>query len=267
MKDSTGVNTGRLTSHVALFWSTAEILRGDYKEHEYCNVVLPFIVLTRLDTIRAGTKRAVLAIKATAAPSTIKERQYAKAACTRLGIHQTAGSRLCWTIWTVLVEFDRLRASVRAAAREVIEAYSFYNVIERLDKASLLHHVLNKFTCSKANRHPVVASNSQMGQIVEELIRQFSDLSNETAGKHLTPREVISLMVNLLFKPEEDINRLCADVAMASFYDPGDRTGGILSITAQHVENLNNTARLEVYGQELNPQTFTVVKPVIMVKG
>lgn len=88
------------------------------------------------------------------------------------------------------------------AAREVMEAYNFYSVIERLDKAKLLHHVLREFTSSKVNLHPDVVSNTQMGYIFEELIRRFSELSNETAGEHFTPREVISLMVNILFSPD-----------------------------------------------------------------
>ncbi|QTH59261.1 SAM-dependent DNA methyltransferase [Corynebacterium hindlerae] len=262
------MSTDRLTSHVALIWNIAEILRGDYKEHEYGDVVLPFTVLTRLDSVLVDTKQAVLDIKATSVPGKIKELQYAKA--TGYPFWNTSN----FTLKTLLDDPDNLEQNLSyyvqafaPAAREVMEAYSFYNVIERLDKAGLLYQVLTEFTSSKVNLHPDVVSNDQMGYIFEELIRRFSELSNETAGEHFTPREVISLMVNLLFNPDEDINRLCADGAMASLYDPGVGTGGMLSIAAQHVEDLNDTARLEVYGQELNPQTYAVAKSDIMIKG
>lgn len=262
------MSTERHTSHVSLIWNIAEILRGDYKEHEYGDVVLPFTVLTRLDSVLVDTKQAVLDIRATSVPNKIKELQYAKA--TGYPFWNTSK----FTLKTLLDDPDNLEQNLSyyvqafaPAAREVMEAYSFYNVIERLDKAGLLYHVLSEFTSPKVNLHPDVVSNSQMGYVFEELIRRFSELSNETAGEHFTPREVISLMVNLLFNPEEDINRLCADGAMASLYDPGVGTGGMLSIAAQHVDDLNDTARLEVYGQELNPQTYAVAKSDIMIKG
>ncbi|MBD3689392.1 N-6 DNA methylase [Nanchangia anserum] len=262
------MSTEKPTSHVSLIWNIAEILRGDYKEHEYGDVILPFTVLTRLDSVLVDTKQAVLDIKATPVPSQIKELQYAKA--TGYPFWNTSN----FTLKTLLDDADNLEQNLAyyvqafaPAAREVMEAYNFYNVIERLDKAGLLYHVLSEFTSAKVNFHPDVVSNNQMGYIFEELIRRFSELSNETAGEHFTPREVISLMVNLLFNPEDDINRLCANGAMASLYDPGVGTGGMLSVAAQHVADLNSSARLEVYGQELNPQTYAVAKSDIMIKG
>ncbi len=268
MKELTQVSTEKPTSHVSLIWNIAEILRGDYKEHEYGDVVLPFTVLTRLDSVLVDTKQAVLDIKATSVPNKIKELRYAKE--TGYPFWNTSN----FTLKTLLDDADNLEQNLTyyvqafaPAAREVMEAYNFYNVIERLDKSDLLYHVLKEFTSAKVNLHPDVVSNDQMGYIFEELIRRFSELSNETAGEHFTPREVISLMVNLLFNPEEDINRLCADGAMASLYDPGVGTGGMLSTAAQHVNDLNESARLEVYGQELNPQTYAVAKSDIMIKG
>ena len=262
------MNTDRLTNHVSLIWNIAEILRGDYKEHEYGDVILPFTVLTRLDSVLVGTKHAVLDIKNTSVPKKIKMLQYAKV--TGYPFWNTSN----FTLKTLLDDADNLEQNLSyyvqefaPAAREVIEAYDFYNVIERLDKADLLYHVLSEFTSPKVNLHPAAVSNTQMGYIFEELIRRFSELSNETAGEHFTPREVISLMVNILFNPEEDINRLCAGGAMASLYDPGAGTGGMLSIASQHVKDLDDTARLEVYGQELNPQTYAVAKSDIMIKG
>ena len=258
----------KLSSHVSLIWNIAEILRGDYKEHEYGDVILPFTVLTRLDSVLVDTKQAVLDIKATSVPDKIKTLQYAKA--TGYPFWNTSN----FTLKTLLDDADNLEQNLSyyvhafaPAAREVMEAYDFYNVIERLDKADLLYHVLSEFTSAKVNLHPDLVSNDQMGYIFEELIRRFSELSNETAGEHFTPREVIKLMVNILFNPEEDINRICTGGAMASLYDPGVGTGGMLSVAAQHVDSINNTARLEVFGQELNPQTYAVAKSDIMIKG
>ena len=258
----------KLSSHVSLIWNIAEILRGDYKEHEYGDVVLPFTVLTRLDSVLVDTKQAVLDIKATSVPDKIKKLQYAKA--TGYPFWNTSN----FTLKTLLNDADNLEQNLSyyvhafaPAAREVMEAYDFYSVIERLDKADLLYYVLTEFTSAKVNLHPDVVSNDQMGYIFEELIRRFSELSNETAGEHFTPREVIKLMVNVLFNPDEDINRICAGGAMASLYDPGVGTGGMLSVAAQHVDSINNTARLEVFGQELNPQTYAVAKSDIMIKG
>lgn len=262
------MSTEKLTSHVSLIWSIAELLRGDYKEHEYGDVVLPFTVLTRLDSVLVDTKQAVLDIKATSVPSKVKELQYAKA--TGYPFWNTSK----FTLKSLLDDPDNLERNLSyyvqafaPAAREVMEAYNFYNVIERLDQAGLLYQVLAEFTSTKVNLHPDVVSNNQMGYIFEELIRRFSELSNETAGEHFTPREVITLMVNILFNPDEDINRICAQGAMASLYDPGVGTGGMLSIASQHVSGLNSTARLEVFGQELNPQTYAVAKSDIMIKG
>lgn len=258
----------KLSSHVSLIWNIAEILRGDYKEHEYGDVILPFTVLTRLDSVLVDTKQAVLQIKVTSVPDKIKMLQYAKA--TGYPFWNTSN----FTLKTLLNDADNLERNLSyyvqafaPAAREVMEAYDFYNVIERLDKADLLYHVLSEFTSTKVNLHPDAVSNDQMGYIFEELIRRFSELSNETAGEHFTPREVIKLMVNVLFNPDEDINRICAGGAMASLYDPGVGTGGMLSVAAQHVDSINNTARLEVFGQELNPQTYAVAKSDIMIKG
>lgn len=268
--ENTG-DTGKVKkniSHVSLIWSIAEILRGDYKEHEYGDVILPFTVLTRLDSVLVDTKDEVLAIKATSEPMQIKELRYAKA--TGYPFWNTSK----YTLKTLLNDPDNLEQNLiyyvqafAPAAREVMEAYNFYNVIERLHKAGLLFKVLSKFTSSDVNLHPKKVRNDQMGYIFEELIRRFSELSNETAGEHFTPREVIKLMVNVLFSPEEDINRICTDGAMASLYDPGVGTGGMLSVASQHVRELNGSARLEVFGQELNPQTYAVAKSDIMIKG
>ncbi|ALD73321.1 hypothetical protein AN946_01970 [Trueperella pyogenes] len=178
-------------------------MRGNYKEHEYGDDMLPFTVLTRLDSVLVDTKQAVLDIKAISAPNKIKELQYAKA--TSYPFWDTSN----FTLKTLLDAPDNLERNLSyyvegfaPAARKVMEAYNFYNVIERLDKADLPYQVLSKFTSSKFNYHPDVVSNDQMGYIFEELIRRFSELSNKTVDEqHFTPREVIKLMVNIFLVP------------------------------------------------------------------
>lgn len=179
------MSTEKISSHVSLIWNIAEILRGDYKEHEYGDVVLPFTVLTRLDSVLVDTKRAVLDIKATAVPQKVKELQYAKAT----GYPFWNTSR--FTLKTLLNDPDNLEKnlayyveSFSPAARQVMEAYNFYSVIERLDKADLLYQVLSEFTSSKVDLHPDVVSNDQMGHIFEELIRLLDGVA-PVFKKHL----------------------------------------------------------------------------------
>lgn len=196
------MSTKNFSSHVSLIWNIAELLRGDYKEHEYGDDVLPFTVLTRLDSVLVDTKQAVLDIKAISVPNKIKELQYAKA--TGYPFWNTSN----FTLKTLLDAPGNLKRNLSyyvevfaPAVREVMETYNFYNVIERLDKADLLYQVLSKFTSSKVNFRPDVVSNDQMGYIFEELIRRFSELSNKTVDEHFTPREVIKLMVNIFLAP------------------------------------------------------------------
>lgn len=262
------MSTEKTTRHVNLIWKIANLLRGDYKEHEYGDVILPFTVLTRLDSVLVDSKDAVLEIKSSNLPEQVKELQYRKA--TGYPFWNTSK----FTLRTLLNDPDHLEENLSyyvqafaPSALEVMKAYDFFNVIERLDRSGLLYKVLEEFTDPQVDLHPRTVSNTDMGHIFEELIRRFSELSNETAGEHFTPREVISLMVALLFEPRFDIDRLCAPGSMASLYDPGVGTGGMLSTAVEYAHDLNESARIEVYGQELNPATYAVAKSDIMIKG
>lgn len=262
------MSTEKTTRHVNLIWKIANLLRGDYKEHEYGDVILPFTVLTRLDSVLVDSKDAVLEIKSSDLPEQVKELQYRKA--TGYPFWNTSK----FTLRTLLNDPDHLEENLSyyvqafaPSALEVMKAYDFFNVIERLDRSGLLYQVLEEFTDPQVDLHPRTVSNTDMGHIFEELIRRFSELSNETAGEHFTPREVISLMVALLFEPRFDIDRLCAPGSMASLYDPGVGTGGMLSTAVEYAHDLNESARIEVYGQELNPATYAVAKSDIMIKG
>src|SRR5205807_4024797 len=149
------------------------------------------------------------------------------------------------------------------SAREIIEKFDFNGQIQRLDKANLLYRVIGKFT--EIDLHPTAVSNLSMGYLYEELVRRFSELSNETAGEHFTPREVIRLIVNLLFNEDEDI--LAKPGIVKTMYDPACGTGGMLSVAEDHLRALNPAARLEVFGQELNAETYAVCRSDMMLKG
>jgi type I restriction enzyme M protein len=161
---------------------------------------------------------------------------------------------------------DNLRAYIAgfsAGARDVIEKFEFDTYIARLDKANLLYLVLSKF--AEIDLHPETVSNLEMGYLYEELIRRFSELSNETAGEHFTPREVIRLMVNLLFVEDDDA--LTKPGIVRTLFDPAAGTGGMLSVAEAHLRELNPHARLEVFGQELNAETYAVARSDLMIKG
>jgi len=145
----------------------------------------------------------------------------------------------------------------------VLEKYGFDNQITRLDNAGLLYHVISRF--ADIELHPDVVSNEAMGYVFEELLRKFSEMSNETAGEHFTPREVIRLMVNILFSEDDDVLRGTAPVR--SMYDPACGTGGMLTGGQEHLAHLNPRARLEVFGQELNAETWAIARSDLMIKG
>ena len=154
-------------------------------------------------------------------------------------------------------------AGFSSGAREVLDKFDFDTQITRLARADLLYLVVSRF--AEVDLHPDAVSNIEMGYLYEELIRRFSELSNETAGEHFTPREVIRLMVNLLFATDDDV--LADPGIIKTLYDPACGTGGMLSVTEDHLRALNPSARLEVFGQELNDETYAICRSDMMLKG
>ena len=147
--------------------------------------------------------------------------------------------------------------------RDIFEQFDFHIQIDRLQKGELLYLVTEKFV--NIDLHPKVVSNVQMSAVFEELIRRFAELSNETAGEHFTPREVIALMVNLLFIEDDDA--LATPGIVRSLYDPTAGTGGTLSVAGEHLAAHNPHARLVMYGQELNPEAYAICKADMLIKG
>ncbi|MFN7333774.1 MAG: class I SAM-dependent DNA methyltransferase, partial [bacterium] len=149
------------------------------------------------------------------------------------------------------------------AVRDIFECFDFHTQVQRLAKANLLYLVTEKF--ANIDLHPEVVSNEQMGHVFEELIRKFAELSNETAGEHFTPREVIRLMVNLLFIEDDDA--LTKPGIVRSLYDPTAGTGGMLSVAEDHLSSQNPDARLVMFGQELNGESYAICKADMLIKG
>ena len=251
---------------VAFVWKVADKLRGNFKPHEYGAVMLPLLVLRRLDAVLEPTKDAVLAKAAEleASGQTIVEPILKRVA------DQSFYNTSPLTFTTLLADDKNVVSSLRAyvnafspGAVEVLEEYGFDGKIARLERAGILYQVLGDF--ADLDLHPDRVSNEAMGYIFEELLRKFSEMSNETAGEHYTPREVIRLMVNLLFA--EDAEALTGPAPVRTIYDPAAGTGGMLTVAETHLRSLNANARVEVFGQELNPETWAIARSDLMIKG
>ena len=245
-------------------WKIADLLRGDYKQSEYGDVILPFTVLRRLDSVLEPTKEAVLKKN-----ETLPYKNKAPFFKSITGYNFYNISRFTFTALKNDANniADNLRDYIRGFsdnAREILEAFELYAQIERLDKANLLYRVVSRFA-EDIDLHPDRVSNTEMGYVFEELIRKFSEISNETAGEHFTPREVIRLMVDLLFTP--DMEEICKPSFIAKLYDPAVGTGGMLSTAIEYARELNENAIIEVYGEEINEKTYAVCKSDTMIKG
>jgi type I restriction enzyme M protein len=249
----------------SFIWSVADLLRGDYKQSEYGKVILPFTVLRRLDCVLEETKSAVLAEfekqkKAGRNPDPFLLRKSGQL------FYNTSPLDMK----TLMGDQDHIKENLFAyiqafspAVRDIFESFDFATQIDRLAKARLLYLVTEKF--SKFDLHPETISNAQMGDVFEELVRKFAEISNETAGEHFTPRDAIRLMVNLLFI--EDDEALTKPGVVRHMYDPTAGTGGMLSVAGEHLAELNPGARLVMYGQELNPESYAICKADMLIKG
>src|SRR5438034_8995110 len=242
----------------SFIWSVADLLRGDYKQSEYGKVILPFTVLRRLDCVLEATKPAVLAEKAAREKAKLNPEPFLLKKSKQL-FYNTSPLDMKKLMGDQDHIGENLRAYMQAfspAVRDIFESFDFHTQIDRLAKAKLLYLVTEKF--ANIDLHPEKISNAQMGAVFEELIRKFAELSNETAGEHFTPREVIRLMVNLLFIEDDDA--LTKPGVVRTIYDPASGTGGMLSVADEYLSKLNPQARLTMFGQELNDESYAICK-------
>ncbi len=255
-----------IRNHASFIWSVADLLRGDYRQSEYGRVILPFVVLRRLDCVLDPFKDKVLAAAQKLAGKVENIDPLLRQAAGGEQFYNTSPMTMTRLLDDPSNIADNLHAYIRAfspGATDVLEKFDLHTQVDRLARADLLYLVVSKF-CD-IDLHPQAVSNLEMGYLYEELIRRFSELSNETAGEHFTPREVIRLMVNLLFIEDDDL--LTKPGLVRTLADPACGTGGMLSIAQDHLRSLNPAARLEVYGQELNAETYAICRSDMMLKG
>ncbi|MFC5300886.1 type I restriction-modification system subunit M [Azospira restricta] len=249
----------------AFLWSVADLLRGDYKQSDYGKVILPFTVLRRLDCVLESTKQAVLKEFADRQKAGLNPEPF---------LLRKAGQSFYNTspldMRKLMGDQDHIRENLFSyiqafspAVRDVFERFEFHTQVDRLHKAGLLYQVTERF--AQVDLHPEAVDNHQMGLVFEELIRKFAEISNETAGEHFTPREVIRLMVNLIFIEDDDV--LSKPGVVRTIYDPTAGTGGMLSVAGEYLEEHNPQARLTVFGQELNPESYAICKADMLIKG
>ena len=250
----------------SLIWSVADLLRGDYKPADYGKVILPFTVLRRLDCVLAPSKTGVLAEMAAKTAMGLNPEPF----LLRLtGVPFANTSPLDMKL--LMGDQDHLAANLAAyiqgfspAVRDVFERFRFAEQTDRLQKSGLLYQVAEKFAAF--DLRPSAISNHDMGLAFEELIRKFAEISNETAGEHFTPREVIRLMVNLLFIEDSDI-LTPGNSVVRTIYDPTAGTGGMLSVAGEHLLEHNPAASLTMFGQELNDESYAICKADMLIKG
>jgi type I restriction enzyme M protein len=249
----------------AFIWGVADLLRGDYKQSDYGKVILPFTVLRRLDCVLEPSKAAVLAEKQLREGQGLDPEPF---------LLRAAGLNFCnvspLSLKALMGDQENIAENLRAyvqgftpEVRDIFEKFEFHLQLDRLEKSGLLYLVAERF--AQIDLHPTTVSNAEMGLVFEELIRKFAELSNETAGEHFTPREVIRLMVNLIFI--EDGEALTQPGVVRTLYDPSGGTGGMLSVGEEHLLELNPLARLVMYGQELNPESYAICKADMLIKG
>ncbi|WP_067653341.1 type I restriction-modification system subunit M [Nocardia harenae] len=259
------MNTGKHSELANHAWSVADLLRGDYKQSDYGKVILPFTVLRRLECVLAPTREAVLAKAEALAGKNIDVHRFLTKAADAV-FYNTSDLTLTKIAADPAHAATNLITYIGAFsenARDVLEKYEFAQQIRRLDAAGLLYQVVGKF--ADLDLRPEVVSNHQMGYVFEELIRRFAEQSNETAGEHFTPREVIELMVNLLIGP--DMDQLLMPGVVRRVLDPACGTGGMLSSAEALIMAVNPQATVGLYGQELNRESWAICRSDLMIKG
>jgi len=252
-------------------WSIADLLRGHYKQADYGKVILPLTVLRRLDSVLEPTKKKVLETyeaNKTKKPEILEPllNSAASTKTTKLKFHNRSKfdfNELAKDPAHVAANLRNYINGFSISAKEIIDYFSFEDQIKKLDEYDLLYLIIKRF--AEAGEIFKNVDTMEMGYIFEELIRKFAELSNETAGEHFTPREVIKLMVNLLFINDTKILR--NEGVVKTLYDPACGTGGMLSVAEEYLQKLNDKAKLEVFGQEINPESYAICKSDMLIKG
>ncbi|SHJ63258.1 type I restriction enzyme M protein [Malonomonas rubra DSM 5091] len=258
--------TPNFTQTAAFLWSVANLLRGDFKQSQYGRIILPFTLLRRLECVLAKDKAKVVKKQAEIGkmnlPEEVSEKMLLRE--TEAQFFNTSSMDLS-TLGAADIK-DNLESYIQAFcrdAREIFEYFKFAEFIAQLNDANLLYKVVQKF--ANTDLSPKRISNYEMGLVFEELIRRFAESSNETAGEHFTPRDIVRLTTSLVFMEDDEV--LTQEGIIRTIYDPTAGTGGFLSSGMDYVTELNPNAVMRAFGQELNPESYAICKADMLIKG
>ena len=255
-----------VSEKASLIWSIADKLTGIYKPHEYGDVILPLTVLKRFDSVLSDTKSKVLEASKKF-PETFAQRDFILKETSGQNFYNTSEydfKKLLDDPANIEINFYNYINGYSKEVIDIIENFDLKRHIEKMANNNILYTVIEAFNQKNANLHPNEVSNIEMGYIFEEIIRRFSEAHNEEAGQHYTPREVIELMVNIVFEDQSD---LADSSKIKTVYDGACGTGGILSASMEYASKLNSSSKMIVYGQEINDQTYAICKADMLIKG
>lgn len=258
------MTNNNFSSTAAFLWSVADLLRGDFKQSQYGRIILPFTLLRRLECVLQATKSDVLTKFETVKAMPIEAQDKLLMHAAQLSFYNTSEMDLNHLGETnVAGNLESYIQSFSPNAREIFEHFDFFNTIDKLAEADLLYEVVKRF--KSTDLHPDTISNYGMGLVFEELIRRFAESSNETAGEHFTPRDIVRLTTSLVFTNDDEA--LTQSGLVRSIYDPTAGTGGFLSSGMEYLHELNEKASLSAFGQELNPESYAICKADMLIKG
>ncbi|WP_228276170.1 type I restriction-modification system subunit M [Neopusillimonas aestuarii] len=257
------MNTETHSQTAAFIWSVADLLRGDFKQSQYGRVILPFTLLRRMECVLEPTKEAVLieANRQQNLPDEVRDRLLLRAT----GKDFFNASPLSLATLSDTQTADDLMSYVNSFskhAREIFEHFHFEDYVQQLSAANLLYQVVQRFANFDLN--PTSVTNFGMGVIFEELIRRFAESSNETAGEHFTPRDIVHLTTSLVLTNQDD--KLKPN-SIVTVYDPTAGTGGFLSEGDAYIQSVSEKVTVSLYGQELNAESYAICKADMLIKG
>lgn len=258
---------GNFSQTAAFLWSVADLLRGDFKQSQYGRIILPFTLLRRLECVLESSKPAVLEqaqmVYGMKLPEEAQEKMILRAADGLTFFNASPMDLSKMGQNGIKANLEKYVQSFSTDAREIFEHFKFSEFVGQLEEANLLYKVVQKFATTDLS--PQAISNHEMGLIFEELIRRFAESSNETAGEHFTPRDIVRLTTSLVFIGDDEV--LTKDGIIRTLYDPTAGTGGFLSSGMEYLHELNPNAVMRAYGQELNPESWAICKADMLIKG
>ncbi|MEJ3669182.1 class I SAM-dependent DNA methyltransferase [Stutzerimonas stutzeri] len=257
------MNTENHSQTAAFLWSIADLLRGDFKQSQYGRIILPFTLLRRMECVLEPTKEAVIreSYAQEGRPDLVRERLLLRAAgqqffnASKLTLGTLSDTQTAADLMSYVQSFSK-------DAREIFEHFHFEDFVQQLAAANLLYQVVQRFAATDLS--PERISNFGMGIIFEELIRKFAESSNETAGEHFTPRDIVHLTTSLVITGQDD--KLKPN-SIVTIYDPTAGTGGFLSEGDEYIQSISQQVTVSLHGQELNPESYAICKADMLIKG